>query len=72
MIDVKSMVNAIKELNQAWDGCCADLEKDNYPAEVCNAVCEIDKTLIALTEKIGNCARACVIAAINGRTQTLK
>lgn len=63
------MVKATKGLNQAWDDCCADLDKDSYPAEVCNAVCEIDKTLIALTEKIGNCARACVIASVNERVR---
>ena len=67
MMDVDVMVNATKRMMHTWDDCCADMEREKCPAEVCNAICEIDKAIIALTEKIGNCARACTIAKVNGR-----
>lgn len=64
MIDIGVMINAARQLNQAWDECCAEVSKEVCPPDVYDAILEIDKALIVLTEKIGACAGVCAVTSI--------
>ena len=64
MIDASIMVSAARQLNRIWDECCAEVNKETCPSCVYDAILEIDKALIILTDKIGCCAGACAVASI--------
>lgn len=68
MTDLKIMVDAARQLNQTWNICSKDIEKEDAASEVYNAMCEIDEAIINLVEKIGLCVKAQSISTMYGNS----
>lgn len=66
MMDINKMIELAKQFNKAWDECCGDADNGRYPTELYNAICDVDKAMANLVEKMGQCAKACVMASICG------
>lgn len=67
-MDIKVMIEAATKLNDTWNKCTKGIEKENLSADVYNCACEIDEAIIALVEKIGNCAKTITISKIYGKS----
>lgn len=68
MTDLKIMVDATKQLNQAWSTCSKDIEKEDSASEIYNAMCEIDEAIINLVEKVSLCAKAQLVSTMYGNS----
>lgn len=67
MTDIKIMVEATRQLNQAWATCSKNVEEENA-TDVYNAMCEIDEAVINLVEKVSLCIKAQSINEMYGNS----
>lgn len=63
MTDIKLMVDAARQLNQTWK-MTNDLETDNIPNDVYNALCEVDEAVTNLIDKIGEATKIITLSSI--------
>lgn len=68
MIDIKLMIDATRELNQAWDSCGKDMDKECDNSDIYEAMCEIDEAIINLVEKISLCVKAQSVSTMYGKS----
>lgn len=71
MTDIKIMVDAAKQLNQAWSVCSKDIEKECEDPAIYDAMCEIDEAIINLVEKLSLCVKAQSINTMYGESPLL-
>lgn len=64
MTDLKIMVDAVRQLNQAWKSSSNGLETEQIPNDVYNAMCEVDEAVTNLIEKVGNGVKALTLNKI--------
>lgn len=67
-MDINIIIEAATRLNETWNKCTNGIEEENLSADIYNCACEIDEALIALVEKIGNCAKAITISKMYGKS----
>lgn len=67
-MDIKVIIEAATKLNDTWTKCSKNIEKEDVSADIYNCACEIDEAVIALVEKIGNCAKAIAISNMYGKS----
>lgn len=67
-MDINIIIEAATKLNDTWAKCSKNIEKEDVSADVYNCACEIDEAVIALVEKIGNCAKAIAISNMYGKS----
>lgn len=67
-MDIGIIIEAATRLNDTWNKCTKDIEKENLAADIYNCAYEIDEAIIALVEKIGNCAKAITISKMYGKS----
>ena len=67
-MNIMTMIEAATKLNDTWNKCTSEIEKENLSADVYNCACEIDEAIIALVEKIGNCTKAITISKMYGKS----
>lgn len=63
MTDIKIMVDAARQLNQAWKT-CSDLETSDVPNDVYNALCGVDEAVTNLIDKIGEATKTITLSDI--------
>ncbi len=68
MADIKIMVEATRQLNQAWTTCSKNIEEEEA-SDIYNAMCEIDEAVINLVEKVSLCVKAQSISDMYGKSQ---
>ncbi len=72
MKDFDVVVDAVRQLNQAWAKCTKDEEKQDTSSEIYNAMCETDEAIISLVEKVSLCAKAQLVSTMYGNTELAK
>lgn len=60
MTDIKSMVDAAKQLNQAW--ILTSKKMEETPNDVYNAMCDVDEAVTYLIDKIGEAMKIIAIS----------
>lgn len=71
-MDIKAVVEAASKFNDTWAGCSMNIEKEDISVDIYNCACEIDEAVIALVEKIGQCAKAITISKMYGKSPLAK
>lgn len=61
MIDIKIAIEKARQLNQAWKSISSDLDKDNIPSDLYEALCDIDESVSNIIEKLGEAVKIMVI-----------
>lgn len=64
MADIKIMVEATRQLNQAWKNICNNLEKEAVSSNLYDALYEVDEAVGDLIEKVGEAAKIITIGSI--------
>ena len=64
MTDIKLMVDAARQLNQTWKMTSNDLETNNIPNDVYNALCGVDEAVTNLIDKIGEAIKIITLSSI--------
>ncbi len=64
MTDLKIMVDAVRQLNQTWKLNSKELETEQIPNDVYNAMCEVDEAITNLIEKVGEGMKALTLNEI--------
>ena len=68
-MDIKIMIDAVRQLNETWSICSKDVEKEDDASEVYNAMCEIDEAIINLVEKVSLCTKAHSVSIMYGNSE---
>lgn len=65
MTDIKIMIEATRQLKQAWKSTCCDVKGEAITNELYDALCEVDEAVGNLIEKVGDATKTIVIGSIN-------
>ena len=65
MTDIKIMIEATRQLKQAWERTCCDVKGEAITNELYDALCEVDEAVGNLIEKVGDATKTIVIGSIN-------
>lgn len=65
MTDIKIMIEATRQLKQAWESTCCDVKGEAINNELYDALCEVDEAVGNLIEKVGDATKTIVIGSIN-------
>lgn len=65
MTDIKIMIEATRQLKQAWESTCCDVKGEAITNELYDALCEVDGAVGNLIEKVGDATKTIVIGSIN-------
>lgn len=65
MTDIKIMIEATRQLKQAWESTCCDVKGEAITNELYDALCEVDEAVGNLIEKVGDATKTIVIGSIN-------
>lgn len=65
MTDIKIMIEATRQLKQAWKNTCSDVKGEAITNELYDALCEVDEAVGNLIEKVGDATKTIVIGSIN-------
>lgn len=65
MTDIKIMIEATRQLKQAWESTCCDVKGEAITNELYDALCEVDEAVGNLIEKVGDATKTIVIGSVN-------
>ena len=65
MTDIKIMIEATRQLKQAWKSTCGNIEREAIASELYDALCEVDEAVGNLVEKVGEATKTIVTSSIN-------
>lgn len=64
MTDIKIMIEATRQLKQAWESTCCDVKGEAITNELYDALCEVDEAVTSLIDKIGEAAKIITVSSI--------